>query len=228
MVQGNLLEVSYQRVASSEQVELTIENCRDYDYEYTTKTIDGQEYTVFYPRAESSENYLTDDEGNPTNKVTIYTYNDYSHIAPACSNFKISYADVDKEGSGRNSLTGEMFRERVGNYCMIDLTWDLIPNTIEYNNWYKVLTHLPPKFKCKLLMPSGQIVEKQFYRSDISTTLYLFVADRQIWKGLSTSFIEWDVQKYNDTIEPDIEENISGGLTSNPIFEYGDDLEYGD
>ena len=56
----------------------------------------------------------------------------YTHIAPPCSNYQINYADVDKEGSGRNSLTGEMFRERIGSYRSIDLTWDLIPNTKEY------------------------------------------------------------------------------------------------
>ena len=225
MIQGNLLEIFYERVVGT--IELTIDNCRDYDYEYSTKTILGIEWTVFYPRATSSENYLVDENGLPTNKLP--EYKTYPHIAPACSSFKISYADVDKEGSGRNSLTGEMFRERIGNYCMVDLTWDLIPNTIEYNNWYKVLTHLPPSFKCKLLMPTGEIVEKEFYRGDISTSLYMFVANRQIWQGLSTSFIEWNVQKYDDTIEPEIIKDYDKELTTtNPLFEIGDNLEYGD
>lgn len=201
MAQGNLLEISYERVIG--KVELTISNCRDYDYEYATKVIDGKQYTIFYPRATSQDNYIKDEDGLPTNKID--EYKTYQHIAPPCSSFKISYADVDKEGSGRNSLTGEMFRERVGNYCMIDLTWDLIPNTIEYNNWYKALIHLPSKFKCKVLMPTGETVYKYFYRSDISTSLYMFVENRQIWQGLSTSFIEWNVQPYDDNYEPDME-----------------------
>ena len=41
MIQGNLLEISYERLVGT--IELTIDNCRDYDYEYTKKTIDGTE-----------------------------------------------------------------------------------------------------------------------------------------------------------------------------------------
>ena len=130
----------------------------------------------------------------------------YTHIAPPCSKYRISYADVDKEGSGRNSLTGEMFRERIGNYCMIELAWNLIPNTKEYNNWYRILTHLPPSFYCKCLMPSGNIEERKFYRTDVSTDLYVFVENAQIWQGLSTTFVQFNVDEYDDTIEPTLEE----------------------
>lgn len=130
----------------------------------------------------------------------------YRHIAPPCSNYKVNYADVDKEGSGRNSLTGEMFRERIGNYRSIDLTWNLIPNTKEYNNWYKVLTHLPTSFHCKSLMPTGEIEDREFYRTDVSTTLYLFVKDSQIWQGLSTTFVQYNLDEYDDNFEPELEE----------------------
>ena len=95
-----------------------------------------------------------------------------------------------------------MFRERIGKYCSIDLTWDLIPNSDEYNKWYKILTHLPPKFKARLLMPGGEIEEKEFYRTDISTELYLWTDGKQIWRGLSTSFVQWNVDEYDDTYEP--------------------------
>lgn len=130
----------------------------------------------------------------------------YRHIAPPCSKFRVSFADVDKEGSGRNELTGEMFRERIGSYCMIELAWDLIPNTIEYNNWYKILTHLPASFNADVLMPSGEIVSKKFYRADVSTDLYLFVANKQIWQGLSTSFTQFNLDEYDDNFEPTLEE----------------------
>ena len=130
----------------------------------------------------------------------------YTHIAPPCSKYQMSFADVDKEGSGRNSLTGEMFRERIGSYTMLNISWDLIPNSIEYNNWYKVLTHLPPKVTLELLLPNGSIETKDYYRGDISTDLYLFVKDAQIWQGLSTTFTQWNVDKYDDNIEPELEE----------------------
>ena len=32
----------------------------------------------------------------------------------------------------------------------------------------------------------------KFYRGDISYDLYLFLKDRQIWKGISTTFIQSD------------------------------------
>lgn len=132
----------------------------------------------------------------------------YEHIAPPCSQYKVSYADVDKEGSGRNSLTGEMFRERIGSYMLLDVAWDLIPNSKEYNNWYKILTHLPPRFYIEYLSPSGEFEKKEFYRSDISTNLYLFIKDKQIWQGLSTSFTQWNVEGYDDNYEPSLEEII--------------------
>lgn len=135
---------------------------------------------------------------------------EFTHNAPPCSNFKIKYADVDKEGSGRNELTGEMFRERIGYYVSIEMKWDLIPNSAEYIEWYEILTHLPPFFNCNFLMPNGKKITKKMYRTDIDTDLYLFVAPdpetyskgQQIWQGLATTFVQADVTPYDDNVEP--------------------------
>ena len=89
---------------------------------------------------------------------------------------------------------------------MLEVAWDLIPNSVEFNNWYKVLTHLPPYFYIKSLSPNGNIEEKKVYRGDISTDLYLFIKDRQIWQGLSTTFTQWDIDKYSDNEEPILNE----------------------
>ena len=120
-------------------------------------------------------------------------------IAPACTKYQVSYADVDKEGSGRNPLTGEMYRERIGSYIKLDLTWDLIPGTTEYQNWYKTLTSLPKSFEAEYLDPSSnELVKKRFYRTDIQTELYLFVDENcNIWRGLSTSFVQNDVSSFS-------------------------------
>lgn len=120
-------------------------------------------------------------------------------IAPACTKYQVSYADVDKEGSGRNPLTGEMYRERIGSYIKLDLTWDLIPGTAEYQNWYKTLTSLPKSFEAEYLDPSSnELVKKKFYRTDIQTELYLFVDENcNIWRGLSTSFVQNDVSSFS-------------------------------
>lgn len=202
MPQGNLLEIYYDRIESTEEIILTPENCLSYGYLSTTKEIEGVSYTVYYKEGDSEENFIQPNLSTGLTTISYNTYKTYRHIAPACSSFRISYADVDKEGSGRNSLTGEMFRERIGNYCMVELTWDLIPNSEEYNRWYKILTHLPPNFYADLLMPSGEIETKKFYRADITTDLYLFLKDNQMWRGLSTSFTQWNVDEYDDTYEP--------------------------
>lgn len=206
-----LMTITYERIATSEEVTLTIDNCANYGYSYKTITDEGtqQQIIAFYKSDDKDQTIESYDEivNGVAKTIIIYnTYQKYTHIAPPCSTYKISYADVDKEGSGRNSLTGEMFRERIGSYCMIDLTWDLIPNTIEYNNWYKVLTHLPPSFYVEFLSPNGEHITKEFYRSDISTSLYLFVKDKQIWQGLSTSFTQWSLDEYDDTYEPTLGE----------------------
>lgn len=202
MANYNLLEIYYDRINI---VTLTKDNCSEYGYEYSSVDveIDGKYYTLFYKEGENSSNYIRDENGLPTNLLEVTQR--YTHIAPPPSKYEISYADVDKEGSGRNSLTGEMFRERIGYYTMLTISWDLIPNTIEYHNWYKVLTKLPEKVYLKLLMPNGDIEEKAYYRGDISTNLYLFIKDREIWQGLSTTFTEWYVNKYDESVEPSLE-----------------------
>ena len=205
MANYNLLEIYYDRVVDLEPITLTTSNCSQHGYAYATKTIDGVEYTVFYKIGESEENYIKDENGLPSNIYEKEITERYSHIAPPPSKYEISYADVDKEGSGRNSLTGEMFRERIGHYSMLTISWDLIPNTKEYHNWYRILSSLPTMVYLKLLMPNGEIEEKAYYRGDITTNLYLFVANRQIWQGLSTTFTQWYVDKYNDNSEPTLE-----------------------
>ena len=202
----NLLEIYYDRVISTREVILTPENCRNYGYYHTTLNINENEYDIYYKIGDNYTDYIRGADGLPTNKITIETTQKYTHIAPPPSKYEFAFADVDKEGSGRNSLTGEMFRERIGCYTMLTISWDLIPNTIEYNNWYKVLTHLPPKVYLKLLTPNGNIEEKAYYRGDISTNLYLFVSNRTIWQGLSTTFTQWYVNEYDNSIEPTLED----------------------
>ena len=202
----NLLEIYYDRVVSVEDVELTTNNCGDYDYSYSTKEIDGTTYTIFYKTGDSADNYIKGEDGLPTNVIEKETTERYTHIAPPPSKYEFSFADVDKEGSGRNSLTGEMFRERIGYYTMLTISWDLIPNTKEYHNWYRILTSLPDKVYLKLLTPNGDVEEKAYYRGDISTSLYLFISEKTIWQGLSTTFTEWYVNEYDNSKEPTLVE----------------------
>ena len=211
-MENQLLKIYYYRVYKVEEIELTKENCSSYGFSWTTiKDIiygTNQDVVVFYPNEGSSENYLVYTQKDDGTFVTIHINelkNRYEHISPPCSSFSFSFADVDKEGSGRNSATGLMERERIGYYRNIDITYDLIPNTKEYNNWYKVLTHLPPDFYLQVLTPSGNIENIRCYRADVSTDLYLFSQNYQIWRGLKTSFIQFDVTPYDDKEEPYLE-----------------------
>ena len=221
MANGNLLEISYDRVTSTIEVELTESNCENYGYvSRNVENEDGTSFIAFYKNGDNEENYIIpefDENGNAITKILHSYYATHTHIAPPCSQYDFSFADVDKEGSGRNEMTGEMFRERLGSYTMLSVAWDLIPNSKEYNNWYKILTHLPPKVRLKLLTPNGEIQEKEMYRGDISTKLYLFVSDRTIWQGLSTTFTQWNIDKYDDTIEPTLENTTTEETINNII-----------
>lgn len=207
-MKGDLIKLYYDRTSSTTETTLTPENCEELGYVQTTTTVDGTEYTVYYDVNDETKTPLLYEivDGVAVTKVLVHNKTRYQHVAPPCSKFAISFADVDKSGSGRNETTGEMARERLGSYTKFEIAWDLIPNSKEYNNWYKILTHLPPYFYAQMLMPTGVITEKKLYRGDVSTELYLFTDGEQIWKGLSTSFIEWNVNTYNDDYEPELEE----------------------
>lgn len=209
-VENTILTIKYKRVVGSYNVTLTADNCNTYGYVATSTTIDGKSYTVFY-KAENDpseiEPYTISGETAVTN-ITSYSYQSYSHNSPPNSKYTISYADVDKQGSGRNDQTGEMYRDRVGHYVKLDVAWDLIPDTDEYNKWYKILVNLPPKFEITFLSPSGENETIETYRGDIQTDLYYYHYDatknemKQIWQSLGTTFTQWDVTPYDDTVEP--------------------------
>ncbi len=226
MKQGEILEIIYERVVEVERIVLTESNCEKYGYLSTQTSIKGQTYIVFYKKEDSPENFIQPEISNGVATTTINNNitKTFSHIAPPCSEYKISFADVDKEGSGRNSLTGEMFRERIGSYSMLNIAWNLIPNSKEYNNWYKILTHLPKKVTLRMLTPSGEIQNKEYYRGDISTDLYLFLdKENQIWNGLSTTFTQWEIDPYDDGFEPVKKYLIKDTKSSNikkTIYEY--------
>lgn len=213
MEKGQVLRIFYDRITSTEEIALTTSNCANYGFEYGTKTDDvfktGKTVTVFYEKGKTINDHISYTYDEKTGVfTTIYileTKASYSHMSPPCSSFKVSFADVDKEGSGRNASTGEMERERMGYYIRIDVTYDLIPNTKEYHNWYKVLTHLPPKFNIECYLPNGTWETIECYRADVSTDLYLFYDDGEIWKGLSTSFIQFDISEYDESVEPTLD-----------------------
>ena len=187
----DLLKISYERIVGTQEIELNDSNYQEYGY--------AKDDSGYYKYdSEQEENvYFT------THEIDILKT--YTHILPNPSKFDDTYADVDKEGSGRNESNGEMQRERMGHYCSIDVQWNIIPNSNERINLIRILRKLPPKFRLEYHdsdSVSNVTTIKEFYRADISESLYLFVEDSQLWQGISTTFIQFDVEEYNDQEEP--------------------------
>lgn len=187
----DLLKISYDRIVGTKEIELNDSNYQEYGY-----AKDDNGYHKY--DSEQEENvYFT------THEIDILKT--YTHILPNPSKFNDTYADVDKEGSGRNESNGQMQRERIGHYCSIDVQWNIIPNSNERINLIRILRNLPPKFRLEYHdsdSVSNVTTTKEFYRADISESLYLFVEDSQLWQGISTTFIQFDVEEYNDQEEP--------------------------
>ena len=113
----DLLKISYERIVGTQEIELNDSNYQEYGY--------AKDDTGYYKYdSEQEENvYFT------THEIDILKT--YTHILPNPSKFDDTYADVDKEGSGRNESNGQMQRERIGHYCSIDVQWNIIPNSNE-------------------------------------------------------------------------------------------------
>ncbi len=187
----DLLKISYERIVGTQEIELNDSNYQEYGY--------AKDDSGYYKYdSEQEENvYFT------THEIDILKT--YTHILPNPSKFDDTYADVDKEGSGRNESNGQMQRERIGHYCSIDVQWNIIPNSNERINLIRILRNLPPKFRLEYHdsdSVSNVTTTKEFYHADISESLYLFVEDSQLWQGISTTFIQFNVEEYNDQEEP--------------------------
>lgn len=186
-----LLKISYDRIIDTQEIELNDNNYSQYGY-----LKDDKGYYLYDSDLEQNIYYTHHD---------VDVTQTYSHILPNPSKFTPTYSDVDKEGSGRNEATGLMVRERIGHYFNIEVQWNLIPNSKERINLVRILRNLPPKFKLEYHDSDNEInttTIKEFYRADISEDLYLFVQDKQIWRGLATSFIQFNVDVYDDSKEP--------------------------
>lgn len=189
----DFLKVSYERIVGTQTIALNLGNYKEYGY---SQDVDG-----FYLLDEDGETkvYFTEHEINITQS--------YSHILPPPSKFTPTYSDVDKEGSGRSESDGQMIRERIGHYKAFDVSWNIVPNSKEGINLARILKNLPQKFTLKyhdIENEIEQLSENEFYRGDINYDLYLFLKDRQVWRGISTSFIQFDVTPYDDSVEPQL------------------------
>lgn len=189
----DLLKVTYSRVTETIVVPLTDDNFRSFGYKK-----DENGYYKF-DVALNQNVYATEEY--------YYGTTEFSHILPNPSGFAITYSDVDKSGSGRDE-TGTVVRDRMGHYMSIDVTWDIVENSIERRNLVRILRNIPPKFKLTFHDSDNKPDEVKMidcYHGDIKENLYLFLQNNQIWKGLSTTFIQSNIIPYDDSIEPTLE-----------------------
>lgn len=203
MANIDLLKLSYSRIVGTNTISINDHNYAQYGYAYDTegKVIDGETYHYYLVNENGDKEYYKEHEVNITEH--------YEHILPSPSSFSKTYSDVDKSGSGRNESDGKMYRERLGHYCSLNVRWDIVPNAVVRRNLVKILRSLPPSFFLTYKDSSNkadEITTEEFYRADINEDLYLFLQDRQIWKGLATSFIQFEVKGYEDNVEPELED----------------------
>lgn len=125
----------------------------------------------------------------------------YEHTipAPVQGGFMFTEEKVAKEGSGRNSLTGEMFIEYIGSVSQVTLKWDLLPTSTEYHRLYKILNALPTFFTFIFPHPSGDgAYEMECYNNKISVEGWLFTKKGMYYRGLSTTFTQSGVSEIPD------------------------------
>lgn len=189
----DFLKINYQRLTSYELKKLTPQNCGAYGYKQGTGVHANQYYYV----GDNPDYKPTEDDYVAAFKNPVYT--SYEHVLPPPTTFNPKFADVDRKGSGRNENSGEMYRDRLGYYTSVDITWDIVPNTKERQNLIKILKNLPSKIRLTYINSSGQSFSTDCYRGDIDEQLYLFIdATNNIWKGLSTTFTDWNVLPYSE------------------------------
>lgn len=189
----DFLKISYDRIIGTETITINDSNYSQYGY-----LKDDNGYYIYDVELDEKV-YFTEHDIDITQA--------YEHILPPPSKFSPIYSDVDKEGSGRNESDGLMVRERIGHYQSFDVSWDIVPNTKEGINLARILKNLPPKFTLHyhdIEDEQDTIRQNEFYRGDINYNLYLFIENHQVWNGISTSFIQYNVTPYDDSKEPNL------------------------
>lgn len=214
-----LLEVYYERIVETKEITLNDDNYSQYGFQREQDEEGNVSYFTYDTDGETKI-YSTIAEVNITKK--------FSHQLPTPSSFSVTYADVDKEGSGRDESSGEVIRDRLGHYQSIDVTWDIVKGSTSGRNFMKVLKNLPPFFTLKYyeienIYNEGvqEYSEIECYHGDIQYGMYLFLKDNQIWQGIKTTFIQSDVTPYNDQAEP-----ILNGVVTYYGFPNGIDMGF--
>lgn len=127
----------------------------------------------------------------------------YKHVIPSPTSFEYTLQDIDSDGSGRNTTSGEMQRQRIGQAKSYDIEWSIIKDSKEQINLYRILQHLPMFFDFTHPDGNGEIITETCYRGDLDIELYEYIdQNQQRWLNMTTSFILKNLVQINDSEEP--------------------------
>ena len=128
----------------------------------------------------------------------------YIHDLPNPVSCDIDEERVAKEGSGRGGNCGTMAIEYLGLQTAVSVYWDLLPNTKDYINLYRILESLPPFFTFIFPSPNGNNAEEiECYNSKWRVSTFKIKGNNTYFRGLTTSFISKDLKKLRN-VEPEL------------------------
>lgn len=130
----------------------------------------------------------------------------YTHAIPAPIECSIDEEKIAKEGSGRSGNTGSMSLEYLGIQTAVNLAWDLLPNSKDYINLYKILKSLPDFFTFVYPSPNGNNAEQlECYNNKWNISFFKITSTNTYFRGLNTRFISVNLSPI-ENIEPVLED----------------------
>lgn len=119
---------------------------------------------------------------------------------PTPATFTFNVEDIDSEAF--RTQDGVTHRKRIGKVIKLNCKWDIIPETQEYYDFFKIIDNLPPFFEVQFPHPNGNNAYKTtMYRGNPLTASMRSYWDEKNgkvskWKDTSVNFIERGATAY--------------------------------
>ena len=125
--------------------------------------------------------------------------NNYEHELPAPIEISFEEEKIAKSGTGRSANNGSMTLEYLGIATKINIKWDLLPTSKDFNNLYKILTYLPDFFYFVYTNAEGELEELECYNNKWSYSVFRALNDGMYYRGLTTSFTSKDLKEISES-----------------------------
>ena len=119
---------------------------------------------------------------------------------PTPATFTFNVEDIDSEAF--RTQDGVTHRKRIGKVIKLNCKWDIIPETQEYYDFFKIIDNLPPFFEVQFPHPNGNNAYKTtMYRGNPLTASMRSYWDEKNgkvskWKDTYVNFIERGATAY--------------------------------